>query len=530
MLATSSPSAGVYTVENDLSKRTTALSTSIAAIVGYSERGPVMQRTLTVDDTDFKLKFGDQDPNVDGFMHYCALGFLTQGNRLYTTRVVNGAKTGGLMVYTKDNFCTIRSLDTGFEWDRIEPAFSDVDIMLVYAENPGTWNNTIRIALIPDVNDPTGDAFTLNVYEGDSDIPVETYRCTTFKKMENKKQLFIEEVTKRSPRIRVKLNRNHIALKSNRKADVVNAIAGGQMVGGSNGESIKQSHIIAGWDLYDDWEQVEVNILINGGYSTVPVQLHMDTIAQKREDCIAVLDVPPDYQEGNLPVEYRRDVLALNSSFSALYTSDIFMADSTNQIDLYLPPSGHVAAQYAYTDRVKACWYAPAGETRGKIKGALGTAQEYKLGHRNALTESQVNCIRTISNVGTCIFDEQTLQAYASSTQAVHNRRLLCMLRSSIRLANLTGVFRPNTSLLRDEQKQSAEDLLKPVLRGQGLYWYSVVCDERNNPPESIQNGDVIVDIYLQLTEAAKRIHLNAVVAKTGQIKFAEEQLYGAGE
>lgn len=530
MLATSSPSAGVYTIENDRSKRITALSSSIAAIVGYSERGPVMQRTLSTDNEDFTLRFGKQDPDMDGFFHYCAGGFLAHGNRLYGTRVVKNAKTGGVMITTVDNFASARPLEEGFEWDRVEPNFSPMDIMLIHAENPGEWNNTLRVALIPNVGDPSGDSFTLNVYEGDSDIPVEQYNCTTFKKVENKKQLFVEEATKRSKRIRVKLNRKHAALQDDKQFDLVNAIVGGSLSGGDNGEKVTQAEIMEGWDLYADWEQVDVNILINGGWSTVPIQLHLDQIAQMREDCIAILDVPEDYQEGNLPVEYRRNVLNLNSSYSALYTSDILMRDTENQVSLYLPPSGHVAGRYAYTDQTKACWWAPAGEDRGKIENALGTRYEYKLGHRNALTESQVNCIRSISNVGTCIFDELTLQAYASTTSSVHARRLLAMLRASVRVGNLTGVFRPNNSTLQMEQKQAAEELLRPVLRGQGLYWFSVVCDERNNTPETIQNGDIIVDIYLQITETAKRIHLNAVVAKTGQIKFAEDQLYGAGE
>lgn len=62
-------------------------------------------------------------------------------------------------------------------------------------------------------------------------------------------------------------------------------------------------------------------------------------------------------------------------------------------------------------------------------------------------------------------------------------------------------------------------------MRGRGLYWFEVICDERNNTPEIIANGDVMLDVYIDPVLPAKRIHLNAIVPKTGQIKFAQELL-----
>lgn len=134
MLATSSPSAGVYTAENNRGQRITAQGTSVGCIVGYSNRGPVMQRAFVTDNEDFRSLFGMKHPNL-GYMHYCAESFLTQGNQLYVTRVVDGAMTGGAYITTENNFAVGREIDSGFEWDRIEPSFSSQDIMFVYAEN-----------------------------------------------------------------------------------------------------------------------------------------------------------------------------------------------------------------------------------------------------------------------------------------------------------------------------------------------------------------------------------------------------------
>lgn len=527
MLATSSPSAGVYTAENNRGQRITAQGTSVGCIVGYSERGSVMERVFVTDNEDFRSLFGMKHPNL-GYMHYCAESFLTQGNQLYVTRVVDGAKTGGAFITTENNFAVGREIESGYEWDRIEPSMSDKDIMFIYAENPGAWNNDVRVIFYPDTADPDEQKFVFEVYEGDSTIPAESYKCTTFRKVENGKQLFIEDVVnKNSDRIRVMFNRNHVKYLEDRESDIMNAIGSVTLNGGENGNPVKEGHILQGWDLYLDWEQVKVNMLINGGWATPAIHLHLDTIAQSREDCIAILDTPEDYEDEIKAVDYRRNVLNLNSSFSALYCPRIKMRDTENAIDVEVPPSGLVASRYVYTDRTRAPYWAPAGVDRGKLPEALGVTSEYKLGHRNALTDSQVNVIRNISGEGVCIFDACTLEVIRSPLSNVHARRLLAMLRSSVRIANLKSVFEPNTTLLQQAQTVELNELLEPIKRGRGLYWYEVVCDSRNNTPELTQNGDLIVDVYLQITEFAKRIHVNAVVAKTGQIQFAEAQLYG---
>lgn len=530
MLATSSPSAGVYTAENNRGQRITAQGTSVGCIVGYSNRGPVMQRAFVTDNEDFRSLFGMKHPNL-GYMHYCAESFLTQGNQLYVTRVVDGAMTGGAFITTENNFAVGREIDSGFEWDRIEPSFSSQDIMFVYAENPGLWNNNLRIVFYPDTSDPDENKFVFAVYEGDSTIPVETYKCTTFRKVENGKQLFIEDVVnKNSDRIRVIFNRKNEKYLEDRESDLINAIGSVDINGGEDGNPVKEGHILQGWDLYADWEQVKVNMLINGGWATPAIHLHLDQIAEKREDCIAILDLPEDYEDDIKAVDYRRNVLNLNSSFSALYGPRIKMRDTDNAIDVEVPPSGLVASRYVYTDKTRAPYWAPAGVDRGKLPEALGVTAEYKLGHRNALTDSQVNVIRNISGEGVCIFDACTLEVIKSPLSNVHARRLLAMLRASVRIANLKSVFEPNTTLLQQAQVTELNELLEPIKRGRGLYWFEVVCDSRNNTNATIQNGDLIVDVYLQITEFAKRIHVNAVVAKTGQIQFAEAQLYGDGE
>jgi len=533
MLATNSPSAGVYTVENDRSQRIRAASTSIGAIIGASNRGPVMEPTLVFDNEEFRKKFGKKDPKV-GFMHYCAEAFLEE-SRLQVIRVALDTKYGGTFITTDTNFSKPRALPAGLDSPDLVN-FDPNDILFIHAADPGEWNNDIRIVWYPDVNDPEGQAFYIQVYEGSTGIASEVWHCTTHEKVNgNGQQMFVEDVINEgSSLIRVRLNENHPAFANNPEPNLINAVGESTLTGGDNGLpfSLGEPRYVAAclqaWELFSDWEQIDVNILINGGLSIPSIQLKMDEICMRRQDCIAVLDVPSNKQDPVEAVEYRRNTLNLNSSLSAMYTPDIQIRDTDNGRDQFVPPSGHVAARYAYTDNNFASWFAPGGLTRGKMPSAIGLRHNYKLQHRNILTENQVNSVISIEGNGINIWNADTLYAVKSALNDIGIRRMLCFLHASVRINNLFAVFEPNDSILRSRQRTSIEALLDPILRGRGLYWYQVICDERNNKPETIDNGDLIVDVYLDPVRYAKRIHLSAIIPRTGQIDFAEQLINNA--
>jgi hypothetical protein len=523
-----SSSAGVYTGERDNSARASAIATSIGGIVGPSNRGPVGVPTLTVDNEDFRNKFGAPDPTLT-FMHLCAEAFLLESSRLMVTRVAVNAKLGGIKVTTVNNFSQTSAVQEGLDSPE-DILFDTMDIMYFYAENPGNWNNNLRVVLYPDTNDLTGDQFILNIYEGTSQVPVETYKGTVFDKLDGYgNQLSIEnQLAENSGRVRVLINEGHPSLVANPKVNLINAVTSGSFTLGSNGDTVTNSDIIEAWDLYEDPEEVTVNILINAGYTDPSVQLKMAEICEQRDDCFAVLDMPSDQQESQAAINYRRNTLNLNSSYAAIYSPDLKVRDTANSRDIYIPPSGHVAAAYARTDNVAASWFAPAGLNRGQLD-VLGVKHIYKQGHRDAFDDNQINPVRFMSGHGIVIWGQETLQAHKSAMSNINVRRLLMLLKNSIRNGVEIGVYEPHDEFLRVQLRTIAENFLNPIKRGRGLYWFEVICSDKNNTPETIAAGDVMLDVYLDPVLPAKRIHLNAIVPKTGQIKFAQELINSEG-
>jgi hypothetical protein len=64
------------------------------------------------------------------------------------------------------------------------------------------------------------------------------------------------------------------------------------------------------------------------------------------------------------------------------------------------------------------------------------------------------------------------------------------------------------------------KDALEPefarIFNEGGLYDYRIVIDERNNPPEVIDNNELRVAIFLQPVKTAERIICAFVATRTG--------------
>lgn len=529
-------SAGVYVKENDLSQRVAAASTSIGAIVGESDKGPVMERTLITSVRQFIETFGKPNPRTS-YMHYCALAFLEQSSRLYVTRVIkNDALTAGAM-WTVDDLdakfpkTSLNNFDDGtntplgkfdplntVEFDPEQPGIESV-LAMFCAVNPGEWNNDIYIQIRPSTKlgvDEPDDPYVFYVevflnYQSTRQAPDESFLVSRDYRIDGfGNQMNMDEVINSKSKL-IRVMSNPFA------ADKVKILSKATefLDGGAKGSKVGNGAINLGWELYRDPEQLDVNILINGGYTDPAVHLKMDDICQDRMDCIAVLDMPSSEQEVSSAIAYRRNTLNLDSSRSAIYSPDVQIQDTYNDRKIFVPPSGYVAAAYARTDNEAELWFAPAGMNRGDLK-ILNVRKIYNQGDRDALTDAQINTIRVIPGVGYKIWGADTLQVMASALSNVNVRRLLNFIEKSVSIAGLYSVFNPNDGILQAQLVEMTERFLSPIKSGRGLYSFTVVCNSSNNPPELIGTGDTVLDVYLDPVIPAKRIHLNATVTKTG--------------
>lgn len=513
-MATNS-SAGVYVREIDNSQIVSPVSTSVGAMVGESHRGPVGQRTLITSVQNFIRTFGEPDASL-GFLHHSALAFLNEADRLYVTRVAPEARYGGATVYIGENSLNqFEAWESGEESPSAHDFLSD-ELFTVYAVDPGEWNNTLSIRIYPNTKIDDG-TFYVDVYEGSSARPSESYMVhLNFRIDGYGVQLNImEHINRRSNLIRIAQNYEQAQYMQNPNRKFISALVQTTLGGGSNGRRATTGEIMQAWELYRDPEHVSVNMLIGAGLTQPPVMLRMDEICADRMDCMSIFDVPPVDQKVQNAIDFRRNSLALNSSYSALYCCDLLVLDSYSNRRLYVPPSGYVAAAYARTDREYATWFAPAGLLRGNLK-VLGVRHIYNQGDRDALVESQINPIRVIEGIGVSIWGADTMQTMASALSNVNVRRLMLYLEKALSNAALYSVFDPNDEILRGKLVEISERFLETIKNGRGLHRYGVQCDDANNPPEITAGGDLILDVFVDPVLPAKRILLQATINKTG--------------
>lgn len=519
----SSTSAGVYERVVDKSVRGTAVSATIGAMVGPSHRGQVGVPYLITDKTKFRKEFGAPDAKLT-FAHFCAEQFLSEASQLYFVRVVRNAEYGYIKIATNNSFAVAVDATSGLS-DPSDIKFTQNDVLALIPRDPGHWNNDIRVVLYPDVSDVEEEKFVLEVYEGLSTIPVEVHRVTLRDKLDGYgSQLNIEAVLESTNSLlRCAVNTDHPKYSAESNVRLVNAICSGTVKFGNNGDTVTTDDIMEGWELFEDREDVTVSLLINGGYAIPAVQMRMVEIAEARGDCMAILDVPSYEQTTQRAINYRRNTLNVSSSYAALYSPDLAITTEDN-VNIFCPPSGYVAACYARTDRVAAEWFAPAGVTRGKVF-ANGLREIYLQGDRDALDVNQINFVHKMAGHGLVLWSQETLQSFASALSNIHVRRLVNSLMGSLNGASLVGLFEPNDKFLRLELYNIADRILAPIKRGRGLYGYEIICDERNNTPEYVASGDTLLDVYIDPMMTTKRIHLNAIVPKTGQLRFAVEMV-----
>jgi hypothetical protein len=207
----------------------------------------------------------------------------------------------------------------------------------------------------------------------------------------------------------------------------------------------------------------------------------------------------------------------LNSNYSVTYGNWVKVYDQFSDTQSYVPFSGFAAAAYATTDTVANPWVAPAGLTRGVIRGITDIAFNPNQKQRDDFYTISVNPIVFFSGDGYVIFGQKTLQTRPSAFDRINVRRLFLTLERATQSALRYFVFEPNTGFTRTRLINTITPIFETAKNTEGLYDYLIVCDERNNTPDVIDENTLAVDIYIKPVRAAEYILVNFIATRTGQ-------------
>lgn len=298
--------------------------------------------------------------------------------------------------------------------------------------------------------------------------------------------------------------------------------------GGEDGSVPSTSQVVNGWTEFNNPENITIRILINAGYTDPAVHQEMISVCSSRMDCFAVLDMPSASQDVTDAVNFRNNEMDIDSYWGAVYTPDILIYDSHMGVRRYVPPSGIVAGQYAYTDNVAAEWFSPAGLTRGIIQQALGARFTYEEGDRDALSAAQVNAIRKYG-AAWVIWGEYTLQQAMSALQSVAVVRLLITVMTEAVSTAAYSVFEPNNPYTWHKITTNLNAILDPIAQAGGFQGgngvgYLVQCNATNNTPDIIDERVCMVAMWMKPTLSILYLMVDGVVTRTSAVFSVEEQ------
>ena len=111
-----------------------------------------------------------------------------------------------------------------------------------------------------------------------------------------------------------------------------------------------------------------------------------------------------------------------------------------------VPPSGAVAGIYAYVDRTRGVWKAPANVS---ISGVLGPTETFTKSETDALnvdanSGKSINAIRKFTGKGTLVFGARTLAGNDNEWRYISVRRFFNFVEESCKKATEQFVFEPN--------------------------------------------------------------------------------------
>ena len=244
-----------------------------------------------------------------------------------------------------------------------------------------------------------------------------------------------------------------------------------------------------------------------------PVVQQLNTMVQERGDTMAIIDIAK-YNENILPVIFNAS--SFDNSYIATYWPWLKLTNTSTGTNIWVPPSTVIPSVYVKNDNIAHPWFAPAGINRGLMPYIIQAERPLTQGNRDELYQSNINPIATFPGVGVVVFGQKTLQKKKSALDRVNVRRLLIELKNYIRQIADTFVFEQNTQSTRDELLSLINPYLFNVQQQQGLTSFQVIIDTSNNTPNSIDQNQLIGQIYIQPTKTAEFIILDFNILPTG--------------
>jgi phage tail sheath protein FI len=482
---------GVYVNEtlNPVPPSTGAGATAVPVFIGAINQGPTAAGTLITSWKQFTNLYGNWTNDATDTLRYAVRSFLVDGGggQCYVNRVLGtGTATASKSLYDSSG---------------ANNAAGSVYTLQVNAANPGSWGNSITFDISRASS--TSTIFNLTVYYGTSverfvDLSMDATNGRYAPKLVNGISQFVVLADLSDPATGV--------------ADVPASVTGAQLGGGVDASGAQTNTAVAA--AISSCDVLQESLIINAPGVTSSTDINnIIAYAESRGDCFVVIDA------GAATVADQLTLAAgyTPSSRAAVYYPNIVVSDPTTTapgVTKTINNGGAVVAQYVATDRARDVFKAPAGLLT-RLGGAVAVVSLSNTDLDNLNNAAApVNAIRYINGSGIVIMGARTLkQGYVDRYIPV--RRTLTYLEKTLQSITRFAIFEPNDGRLQRQLTATCENFLNSFWRKGGLRGatanaaYYVVCNATNNTVQSIDAGEVHIEIGVSLQRPAEFVVIN---------------------
>ena len=575
-LSTPSASPAVVVKEIDLTGGVPNVQSTTGAIVGNFRWGPAEQRVLIDNETTLVDTFASPD-SANTIDFHSATYFLRYSGSLQVVREVtsdakNARATRGQLGTDSDGSLPTELVKNDADFDAQRSAL-DSDSHTFIARYPGALGNSLLVSICP----PDGTAFNNWTYKDDFDAAPGTSDYAS-KRSASNDEIHIAVVdhqgeltgTKGSvletyPFVSIASDAKNADGTTNFAIDVINArseyvhmvdfdsnfrvargngiVDSGDNFGttiqtdydfekGVNSGALTTTEYLAGFDLFEDKDIVEVDFLISPSMNsrtdqTTVVNDLITTAQSLRKDCVvAASPARTDVINLTNTATITTNITATagtftNSSYLVMDGNFIKVYDKFNDQYIQIPAASSTAGIMAATDLNRAPWFSPAGTRRGQYLGITAISWSPTKSQRDTLYKAAVNPIANIPGQGVLLFGDKTKLGRPSAFDRINVRRLFLVLERAIGKAAEQVMFEFNDEFTRAEFVNIVEPVLREVKGRRGITDFRVVCDETNNTPAVVDRNEFIANIFIKPARSINYVTLNFVAVRTG-VDFEE--------
>jgi hypothetical protein len=482
---------GVYVNEAPLSftARRGNTSRSVACFFGEAPRGP-STATLINSWTAYKSQFGELRQNYD--LGYAVYHFFANGGReAFINRIVaDDAASASVAVAYYPN---------GTE-------SASATLLTATGVSEGVWGNGLTLEVTPGLVTATTTRMpTFNLIIKLDGSEVERWNELSVDPANNRYALVVlntysKFITATVPSATPSSTWTFYTLPS-------------PGTGGSDGAVVADQEYI---DALSNLDLIEGVLLMNavGRSNAAVVNAYLDK-AEERGNSFVVID--PDATETNVPLIGDLARTYTTSSYGAVYYPMLRMIDPSKSGPSAIRttyPGGAIMGAYIRTEYARTVAKAPAGYNV-ELRNSIG------LGLR--LSESQtgdlynnynVNTLKAVAGGGIVINGARTL-VKTNPGKYIPIRRSLNFLKQALKDVTAFAVFEPNDERLWNRLNMTISSLLSEFWRAGGLRGsnaeeaFYIICDETNNFINTLENGEVHVEVGVSLQYPAEYVVIN---------------------